>query len=72
MIWFVCTQATLGGFIHDPEKSQRWIYLILVFRSFLAAIFTTARPLYLTYKKEEKYIMVPPNSESIESVDMAL
>jgi len=30
------------------------------------------RPLYLTYKKEEKFIMVPPNSESIESVDMAL
>lgn len=70
--WFVCTQATLGGFIHDPVRSQNWIYLVLVFRSFLAAIFTTARPLYLTYKKEEKYIMVPPNSESIESVDMAL
>ncbi len=72
LTWFVCTQATLGGFIYEPGKSQNWIYLVLVIRSFLTAIFIAARPLYLTYKKEEKYIMVPPNSESIDSVDMAL
>ena len=71
-LWFLCTQATIGGFIHEPNDSQQWIYLILVLRSFIAAITTTARPLYLTYKKEEKYIMVPPNSENIESIDIAL
>lgn len=71
-IWFTSTQATLGFFIYYPENNQRWIYLVLVFRSFLAVLTTNLRPLYLTYKKEEKFIMVPPNSESIESVDMAL
>jgi hypothetical protein len=71
--WFTCTQVTLGIFIWRPEQSQTWIYLILVLRSVLAVITTASRPLWLTYKREGKgFILLPPNSECIESVEMVL
>lgn len=77
-VWFITTQLTLGLFIHQTPTFPTfdWVFLLLIARSILAAILTAGRPLQLALRrggnKPDRQLLLPPNHESIETLDMVL
>ena len=76
LAWFILTQLSLGLFIHQSATMPTfdWLYLLLILRSIVCTILTCGRPLYLSYNtsSSNQFILLPPNQESIESLDMVL
>ena len=75
LAWFISTQATMGLVIYQPQNILDWLYLIFVGRSLLIVVLSGTRPLFQTIYKQEgsnRFILLPPNQESIESLDMVL
>jgi hypothetical protein len=64
--------ATIGFFIYVSEAyNWEWVSFIMVFRSVGVILISAVHPLYMTYKGSY-FILLPPNQESIESLDMVL
>jgi hypothetical protein len=75
LAWFISTQTTMGLVIYQPQNILDWLYLIFVGRSLLIVVLSGTRPLFQTIYKQEgsnRFILLPPNQESIESLDMVL
>jgi hypothetical protein len=75
LAWFISTQTTMALVIYQPQKIIDWLYLIFVGRSLLIVVLSGTRPLFQTIYKQEgsnRFILLPPNQESIESLDMVL
>lgn len=76
LVWFVTTQLAIGLYVHQADSNPNfdWVYLILVFRSVAAVILTSGRPLYLSFIRRgaSPFLLLPPNQESIESLDIVL
>lgn len=71
-IWLVCNTATVGIYIfHSNKKAKESAQYFLIIRSFLSVLITTIKPLYHTHIDND-YTPIPPNKESIQSIDMVL
>lgn len=74
LVWFAATQLALGLYVHQENGPNfDWVYLILVARSVAAVLLTAGRPLYLSMNaRNNHFLLLPPNQESIENLDIVL
>ena len=71
-VWLTGSQASIAVFLYaSPHNTWEYYSLILVFRSLIACLVTTVKPIYQTYQGNQ-FILLPPSQENIESLDIVL